>query len=228
MANIRMGDSSAGRANNRTVRLTRKIIALGLAAIVVLTAATWFFLAPRVPDLGDGNNLVQSGLNEQWMDGNVIVMVRHAERCDRSSNPCFGAPEGITVNGQQQALAVAKGFQKLGLDNATLISSPKTRTQQTADLIAGNTVTSQKWVGECNAGFRDAAMAHKKPGENLVLITHSGCIDHFERTMQVPAGQRSSDYAEAFFIAADGAHAPRILGSLSVTQWKIVMSESSK
>ncbi|MEO8643962.1 histidine phosphatase family protein [Pseudomonas sp.] len=228
MADIRMDDSSAGRANNRTVRLTRKNIALGLAAIAALTAVTWYFLAPRVPDLGAGNNLVQSGLYEQWMDGNVIVMVRHAERCDRSSNPCFGAPEGITVNGQQQALAVAKGLQKLGLVKATLITSPETRTQQTADLIAGNAVTSQNWVGECDASFRDAAMAHKKLGENLVLITHSGCIDHFERTMRVPAGQRSSDYAEAFFIDADGAHAPKILGSLSVAQWKSVMGELSK
>ncbi|SBW83937.1 Conserved hypothetical protein [Pseudomonas veronii 1YdBTEX2] len=71
-------------------------------------------------------------------------------------------------------------------------------------------------------------MAYKKPRENLVLITHSGCIDHFERTMRVPAGQRSSDYAEAFFIAADGANAPRILGSLGFAQWKTVMGESSK
>ncbi|QBQ14428.1 histidine phosphatase family protein [Pseudomonas sp. SXM-1] len=228
MANIRMGDATAGKVNNRTVRLSRKNIAFGLAAIAALTAATWYFLAPRVLDLGDGNNFVQSGLNGQWMEGNVIVIVRHAERCDRSSNPCFGPPNGITVNGQQQALAVAKGLQKLGLDNATLISSPKTRTQQTADLIAGNTATSQKWVGKCDAGFRNAAMAYKKPRENLVLITHSGCIDHFERTMRVPAGQRSSDYAEAFFIAADGANAPRIMGSLGFAQWKTVMGESSK
>ncbi|MFV3014392.1 hypothetical protein [Pseudomonas sp. PSPC2-3] len=102
MANIRMGDATAGKVNNRTVRLSRKNIAFGLAAIAALTAATWYFLAPRVLDLGDGNNFVQSGLNGQWMEGNVIVMVRHAERCDRSSNPCFGPPNGITVNGQQQ------------------------------------------------------------------------------------------------------------------------------
>ncbi len=33
-----------------------------------------------------------------------------------------------------------------------------------------------------------AVQAHKAGGENLILITHSGCIDQFERKVGVPGG----------------------------------------
>jgi phosphohistidine phosphatase SixA len=109
--------------------------------------------------------------------------------------------------------------QTLGLANADLIASPFVRTRQTAEYIFGSAIASQSWVGECDGAFENAVLAHKKAHENLVLITHSGCIDHFERKLGVRAGQRDSAYAQAFFVAVDGKHAPRMLGTLDAEQW---------
>lgn len=194
-------------------------------SLILATALIWFLSTFRVLDLGSGSNLVGSGLIERWKHGDVVVMIRHAERCDRSLNRCLGSADGITVNGSQAASDVGAGLQRLGLERAHLIASPLTRTQQTATYIAGRPVISQDWVGNCNTHFKNEVAGHKIKGENLILITHSGCIDHFERVMGIPARARSSEYAEAFFVAMDGKTVPRILGSLNAFQWKALTHE---
>lgn len=195
-------------------------LTLALAVVVVTLAATlgWWLSSTTVIDLGRSGS-AWSGLQTQWQQGRVVVMIRHAERCDRSANPCLGPLDGITVQGQHAAQGVGAGFQALGLDRTRMLASPMTRTQQTADLIRGQQVAAQAWVGECDHGFKEAVLSHKSASENLVLLTHSGCIDQFERKMGVRAGQRSSDYAQALFVQVDGVHAPRIIGELDASQW---------
>ncbi|MCI3946108.1 histidine phosphatase family protein [Pseudomonas syringae] len=200
-----------------------------LSVVVVLAAlCAWCytsFSGVHVVDLGFGNNLKTSGLREHWLHGDVVVMIRHAERCDRSSNPCMASAEGITSKGRDAALAVGAGMQKMGMAHARMIASPKVRTQQTAELLAGHAVGGQDWINDCDSGFLKAVQAHKVSGENLVLVTHSGCIDQFERKIGVPGGERSSDYAEAFFVQMDDHHRPRLLGSLNAEQWANLNSE---
>jgi phosphohistidine phosphatase SixA len=197
----------------------RSVIAIAVAILVVVLI-TWFYRATPVMDLSVNNNFNNSKLYERWVRGDVVVMVRHAERCDRSGNPCLDGTDGITVSGSHSAHAVGVGLQQMGLENAQAIASPLTRTRQTADFILGRVVPTQSWVSDCNSGFRDSVLAHKKSAQNLVLITHSGCIDQFERKMGVRAGDRSSDYAQALFVNVDGKHAPSIIGSMDATQWK--------
>ncbi|GAB7529203.1 histidine phosphatase family protein [Pseudomonas sp. 3A(2025)] len=178
----------------------------------------WWLASTTVIDLSAGG-AAWSGLQKQWQQGSVVVMIRHAERCDRSTNPCLGPLDGITIKGQQAAQGVGAGLQTLGLSNTRMLASPMTRTRQTADLIRGQQVLTQGWVGECDHGFRQAVLSHKSAHENLVLMTHSGCIDQFERKMGVRAGERSSEYAQALFVQVDGVHAPRIIGELEASQW---------
>lgn len=197
----------------------RSVIAIAVTIFAVVLI-TWFCRATPVVDLSVNNNFNNSKLYERWIRGDVVVMVRHAERCDRSANPCLGNVDGVTVRGSQAAHAVGVGLQQMGLENSQTIASPLTRTRQTADFILGRVVPTQSWVSDCNSGFRDSVLAHKKSAKNLVLITHSGCIDQFERKMGVRAGDRSSDYAQAVFVNVDGKHAPSIIGSMDATQWK--------
>jgi phosphohistidine phosphatase SixA len=203
-----------------SLRLHGKYLALIVITLVLGIVVLWCLTATPVMDLGAGNNMIKSQLKEKWMQGSIVVLVRHAERCDRSANPCLGDAEGITVNGSNAAIAVGTGLRQLGLDKARMIASPSTRTRQTADLISGRAVTTQDWVSACDSAFKDAVSAHKSRNENLILITHSGCIDHFERQMGVRAGQRSSAYTQSLFVEEDGRHEPRILGSLNAGQWK--------
>ncbi|MBX8484690.1 histidine phosphatase family protein [Pseudomonas cichorii] len=196
-----------------------KNVALFLALSALLAVFVWLWTATRIVDLSVGDNISRSGLYGQWAKGDVVVMIRHAERCDRSHNACMGDADGITIIGSQAAMKVGAGLQQLGLEKASIITSPLTRTRQTADLISGGTALTQRWVEDCDSGFKEAVLAHKKPNENLVLITHSGCIDHFERKMGVRGGQRSSAYTQAFFVKVDGRHAPKLLGALDAEYW---------
>ncbi len=197
----------------------RSVIVMTLSIMAAVWIG-WYWRATPVVDLSINNNFNNSALYNRWVRGDVVVMVRHAERCDRSGNPCLGSADGITVKGSQSAHAVGVGLQQMGLENSQIIVSPLTRTRQTADFILGRIVPTQSWASDCNSGFKDAVLAHKKLAQNLVLITHSGCIDQFERKMGVRAGDRSSDYTQAVFVSVDGKHAPSIIGSVDAAQWK--------
>ncbi|MFC6336476.1 histidine phosphatase family protein [Pseudomonas sp. CCM 7891] len=215
-----INESIISRSASRRLAFNNLSIVLITASITLLAIVGWLWTATSIVDLGIASNLSKSTLYAQWAKGDVVLMIRHAERCDRSSNPCLGSADGITVSGSHSAMAVSAGLRQLGLENARMITSPSTRTRQTADLILGRAVQVQGWLGDCDSGFKDAVLAHKKSTENLVLITHSGCIDQFERKMGVLAWERSSAYTEALFVKVDGTHAPRILGSMDATQWK--------
>lgn len=192
---------------------------IGMALLLLITALGWLVTATPVVDLAAADSWVQAKLYAEWAKGNVVVMVRHAERCDRSSNACLASAAGITVNGSLRAADVGIGLRHLGLANARVIASPLTRTQQTAQFISGHAVASQAWLEGCDSGFKDAVLAHKRPRENLVLITHSGCIDHFERELGVRGGLRDSGYTQAFFAKVDGRRAPSLIGSLNASDW---------
>lgn len=112
-------------------------------------------------------------------------MIRHAERCDSAPGPCLDDPTGITVAGSQAAMRVGQGLQQLGLGTADQYSSPKLRTRQTAHFILGQAVPSEDWLENCDSQFPAEALARKRPGHNLVLVTHNGCIDHFQRQLHV-------------------------------------------
>lgn len=208
--------------------LTNRHIALMLAVVAAAAIGVWgvsVFKAAHVVNLGTNGMLKKSGLYAHWKQGDVVVMIRHAERCDRSTNPCMADAQGITLKGSEEALAVGAGLKRLGLVDARMITSPRMRTQQTADLISGHAVANEAWPNDCNGNFKNAVQAHKVKGENMILITHSGCIDQFERKLGVPFNERSSAYAEAVFVQVDGTHTPKILGSLNARQWADIDSE---
>ena len=206
---------------------TRKRVPRGakmiLALVVGLTAlGLWLTAGPQVPDLGAGNNMAKAGLQARWAKGEVVVLVRHAERCDRSKAQCLGAADGITVDGSRAATAAGAGLKHLGLQHAQIFASPLTRTRQTAEFMFGRAAETRDWLAQCDKGFAGDVVAHKVAGKNLVLVTHSGCVDQFERHLHVPGGERSSAYAQALLATVDSGGKARILGSMNAAQWRSV------
>ncbi|MEN5109470.1 MULTISPECIES: histidine phosphatase family protein [unclassified Pseudomonas] len=198
-----------------------------IGALIALAAvSTWYASHAQVLDVSSAKEMHDSGIYTQWAKGEVMVLIRHAERCDRSHNACLDDPAGITVAGSQMATDVGKGLARLGLENAELLSSPKVRTQQTAYFIFGGPILTQDWLSQCNKGFADAALSHKNSGRNLVLITHSGCIDQLERHFKVAGGQRSSAYASALFISVADKGKARILGQMNASVWNHLVSST--
>ncbi|ATP46912.1 MULTISPECIES: histidine phosphatase family protein [Pseudomonas] len=213
----------------RKRRLSRKALgaALGLC-MVVAALTTWLATRTHIVDLGNEQQLSDSGLLQDWAEGAVIVMIRHAERCDSAPGPCLDDPTGITVAGTQAATRVGQGLHTLGLSNADVLSSPKVRTRQTAHFILGQAVPSAAWLESCDNQFAEEALARKRPGHNLVLVTHNGCIDHFQRQQRVVGGERESGYASALFVSVDGNGKARILGRLNEPDWQRVLASTGK
>jgi phosphohistidine phosphatase SixA len=209
----------------RKRRLSRKAIGAALGLCMVVAALTaWLATRTHIVDLGNEQQLSDSGLLQDWADGAVIVMLRHAERCDSAPGPCLDDPSGITVAGSQAASRVGQGLHRLGLSNADMLSSPKLRTRQTAHFILGQAVASGDWLETCDNQFASEALAHKQPGHNLVLVTHNGCIDHFQRQQRVAGGERESGYASALFVSVDADGKARILGRLNEPDWQRVLA----
>ena len=50
------------------------------------------------------------------------------------------------------------------------------------------------------------ALAHKVPGRNLVLVTHSECMAQIEKDLKVPASDMG--YGSSLFVSAANPAAP--------------------
>ncbi|NIE73418.1 histidine phosphatase family protein [Pantoea sp. Ap-967] len=202
---------------------------LAAAALLALAGVgLWQACATQVADLGSVQQMHVHGVYSALDNDEVIVLVRHAERCDRSNHACLNDPAGITREGSQAAAAVGDGLRRLGLAGADTLASPEVRTQQTAAFVFGKPIETQDWLARCDDTFARAALAHKREGHNLVLVTHSGCIDYLERRLGVAGGDRSPGYASALFIRKGSNGKAELLGQLNPNQWQALLSQTGK
>ena len=209
----------------------RRRTALWLAALSSVALASWgAFKWNPITDLSSPENWAAAGINDAWDRGEVVVLIRHAERCDRSDAPCLATEEGITVNGSLVASDAGAGIAALGLHNADLQVSPSLRTRQTAHAMFGEDVADVEWLQGCDDQFAASVIAHKREGRNLVAVTHSGCMDHFQRTMGIPSAQRDTPYAGAMFVTVVPGDTPdndpydhtRLLGMMEADDWPVL------
>ena len=196
---------------------------IGIAAVgVMLTGAMLWPSSP--PDLGVGSRLLSSGLLAHWHSGEVIVLVRHEERCDRSANPCLGPPEGLTVNGSQQAVKLGKAFNSLGMEASDILASPAVRTAQTVHFMFGKSEFSSGERAICGAAMGEEMLSHKLPGRNLVFVTHSGCIADFEKTLGFPHAT-FPEYGSALFVQVLANGKFKTLGIVNNKDWPAVLKQ---
>ena len=198
-----------------------------LAAVAVLGIASAvggaFTLWPHSPDnLGNASNAVNAALIQQWQAGDMIVLVRHAERCDRSSNPCLGPTDGITLHGSQNATIVGQALKTLGLSHTDLLTSPTHRTAQTAHYMMGGDVAGAPWLSQCDHTLLADSVAHKVAQRNLIVVTHSGCIGHVEKQMGYPRAEMAP-YSSALFLSVDKQGKPTVMGMIKVEDWPKVV-----
>ncbi|MBK4995007.1 histidine phosphatase family protein [Pseudomonas sp. S37] len=198
----------------------RALIATLCLLLALVVTAAWAHTRSAVPNLGNPQYLHSSGLRADWAKGLVTVVLRHAERCDRSRGACLGDPSGITVAGSRVASDVGHGLQQLGLDKADVWASPEVRTRQTAQAMFGKAIATQDWLNQCDAHFADNAFAHKRNGQNLVLVSHSGCMEQLEQALHVPASATPNSYASALFISQGSDGKTRLLGQMPASEWR--------
>ena len=205
-------------------RLLKSLLSLGgvLLVAALVTGFVWWQKSPV--NLVDAGTQVRTQLLQEWAAGEVVVLVRHAERCDRSNNPCLGPPDGITRLGSEAAKVVGQGFLGLGMTQADVFSSPLTRTMQTAHYMFGKDAPAQDWLATCGSTLRNDVVAHKRAGHNLVLVTHSGCISDFEAQTGFKHAA-TSEYGSSLFvhIAKDGEL--QIVGIVKAEDWHLLSNQ---
>lgn len=192
----------------------------GLALAGLLAGLAAMLWGPaKAEDLAGGDPVEISQLMAEWHTGDVIVLVRHLERCSRVDAACLGPETGITARSVQVGATLAEAFRELGLGRADIFNSPLARTAQTAELLFDGSV-EQDWLYQCEDDFLQAAMQRKAPGRNLILVTHSSCMDESEESLQL--ADVEFDYGTALFISVGEHGRKRALGYIDAADWDLV------
>ena len=200
----------------------RKVAAVLLSALFVI-ALTVFLLKPAaLPDLAHGNASGLAQLREGWTKGEMIVLVRHVERCDHSKAACLGRADGITERSRSVAMAIGVQFQRLGLDKADIYNSPLTRAVQSSSYMFNKVSTGQDWLINCKGRMLTDALSHKVAGRNLILVTHSECMAELAKEMKFSTS--TLGYGASLFVSIAGiAGKPRMLGFIEASDWHSVV-----
>jgi phosphohistidine phosphatase SixA len=213
---VQMQLTAAGKQRRRS-RPGKLLTMLVSALVVVLVSG--FVWWPRTPvDLGHAGKTARAEWAQAWQAGEVVALVRHTERCDRSDNACLGPTDGITRMGTAAAAKVGQGFVTLGMQHAQVLSSPLTRTTQTAHFMFGQDADTQDWLATCGPTLRDEVVAHKVAQRNLVLVTHSGCISDFEKQTGFPHAA-SAEYGSTLFVRINEKNQLKVLGVMNSNTW---------
>lgn len=212
------------RPNAAPWKKYRRAAALLLAIAAPAAFAAFMWMPPSMPDLSESDISERQYLYDSWSNGDSIVVVRHLERCDRADVPCLVEKDGLTARSVLVAADLSDDFFRLGLEQADIYNSPLARTDQTADLLFSSRSTDQGWLYNCRQEdtFLRDALSNKKPGRNLVLVTHSSCIARFEDDLGFSSD--TPEYGTAIFLAADARSKDiRLLGFVETDDWDEVI-----
>lgn len=201
----------------RAIRLKTTAVPAAAALLGILVAG--FSLWPMSPtELTKASQKETADFVAHWKAGDVVVLVRHAERCDRSSNTCLGPADGITQPGRDEAVRVGAQFVGLGMAQTDVVTSPLTRTSQTALAMFGVASKEQDWVVNCDVDISRDIKAHKLPGRNLLMVTHSGCISRFDAQIGYPHAQ-TAEYTSALIATQEPDGQLKMLGVINPGDW---------
>lgn len=192
-------------------------ISLGLLCAAVLFLF-FLFAPPAAPELRLDSQQGMASLTSAWAKGEVIVLIRHMERCDRSAGPCLDAPDGITVAGKNLAVEQGAAFARLGIEGADIFTSPYTRTRQTSSHLFKVAVPELAWLAECKTVTPDVLAPLKVEGRNLILVTHSHCIEKIEKDIGLAVEE--PPYGGMLFLTfADGRPQPVATGTITAERF---------
>ena len=193
------------------------------SALLVIPLTVWLLQPAAVPDLAHGNVAGAKALADGWAKGDMIVLVRHVERCDHSPAPCLAGSDGITERSRSVAASVGAQFQRLGLSKADIYNSPILRAVQTANFMFSKAGVGEDWLISCKGTMLRDALAHKVAGRNLILVTHSECMTQLEKDLKLPTS--TLGYGASLFITAPTPQAAHMLGFIDASDWQTVTTE---
>jgi len=191
-----------------------RLLAASLLTCSFLALVAWRSLPSPLEDVPSSGLFAQN-----WARGGVVLLVRHMERCDRSSAQCLGAADGITARAAELARSMGDSIARLGLNATDIYSSPTNRTVQTADLMFDRSVARRDWLQGCKDGDLAAQIReHKAAHRNLVLVTHSECFDRLRENLQM-GDTDTPEYGSALVLFAESEPKLRVAGEVETDEW---------
>lgn len=204
----------------------RTLIGAAVASLTIAASAI-IFNPSEIADLSEESRNELPKLLSQWDDGNVIVLLRHLERCDKEDYPCLKGHTGVTSRSVATGDVLADSYSQLGLDNTDIYNSPLTRTAQTDTIVFDDAGVDGDWLYKCRETMLHDVLRHKEPGKNLILVTHSSCISAFEQALgyesETPAYGTS-----LFFSETAKADSLDVLGFLDANDWEIALDTQER
>lgn len=195
----------------------RTLIGSGVTALV-LAAGVLMLHPPEIPDLSEESRHELPNLSTQWAAGGIIVLLRHLERCDKEDYPCLDGTQGVTSRSVAIGNGLAQDFAQLGLGNADIYNSPLKRTAQTESIVFDDIGGDEDWLYQCRETMLSDALAHKAPGKNLILVTHSSCIAAFEQALGYDSDTPAYG-TSLFFTPGAEPGSLDVLGFLDANDW---------
>lgn len=199
----------------RTLVAVTAVCGAGFLALTMLQP-------PELADLSEENRYQLPNLKAQWARGDLVVLVRHLERCDKEDFPCWEGSDGVTSRSVAVGRELGEDFFQLGLSKSDIYNSPLSRTAQTEQIVFKDVGKDQEWLYRCRETMLADALKSKMPGRNLVLVTHSSCIAKFEQALGYDS--ETPDYGTSlFFSATEAPGSLAALGFLDAEDWFIAL-----
>ncbi|MGE8143979.1 histidine phosphatase family protein [Pseudomonas frederiksbergensis] len=190
------------------------IAGVGLLCALAFSCAT--FAKSIVGDLGDMGGWESLEFLQDWKNGDIAVLIRHEERCDRSSKPCLGHVDGITVAGSERAKKVGEKIKMhFGLEDVDVFTSPTIRTVQTAAYMVGDAMPLPSRHTICGKDVIHRLANYKKMGRSLMLVTHSACINNLIDASDYRIGS-TPEYGSMLFVKFITQSKVEVLGKMEL------------
>ena len=119
-------------------------------------------------------------LVSQWEKNNVVMVLRHASKCDIAEPTCINGNEALTSQGRLEAKAIGLGVQSSLSGEYSVVHSYLDRTRDTALLAFGTSTVDDALAKPCKNTFTDY-ISTLGLGTNHILVTHSSCLDSLKR-----------------------------------------------
>lgn len=164
---------------------------------------------------------------EGWRKQELVLMIRHASKCDGDHPDCPTDDEYLTEQGKLEAALIGKGL-KLLEEDFVAYHSPMTRTRDTARIALGDRSQPRGWLSTaCKTDFPDY-FYDLPSGSNYLLVTHSSCFDVFEKPgggflLGFDSGTRFHFGIAAFFKRFQddqGHNQPGLMGCIWPEDWE--------
>lgn len=203
-----------------------KLFASLLFAAALAYSASQLWTGPAPADLSESPFALTSNMLEEWQEGDLIVFVRHLERCSRVDAACMAdEPTGITQRSSTLGLEMRAQLAGLGLAATDVYSSPLTRTSQTSSLLFAEPTANEDFLYHCKKNFVQDALAKKIPGRNLVLVTHSSCLD--EVNANYAYAEVDYKYGASVILNVESLTEQNVLGFVDADDWLLTLTPRS-